>query len=159
MLTYRHGRKGIAISRGLLLFSWYGYGAGDVYGIYLTAHQSGIDGDGDETPDWWEWAYFDSTAQTGTDDPDGDNYTNLEEYQNETDPLTFDIGPAMIWTAVEIGWKSVSGTNYQVQYTTDLLSNQWINLNRPVVGTGGTNTVFDSVRGVDQRFYRVTVTN
>jgi hypothetical protein len=61
----------------------------------------------------------------------------------------------MIWTAVEIGWESTSGTTYQVQWCSNLTSNDWQNLGVPLVGTDGTNTVFDSTRGLQHRYYRV----
>lgn len=61
----------------------------------------------------------------------------------------------LIWTAVEIGWKSVAGRNYQVQWTTNLLTGVWSNHNGLVTGDGSTNSVFDSIRGVTARFYRV----
>ncbi|MEI6149259.1 MAG: LamG domain-containing protein, partial [bacterium] len=38
-------------------------------------------------PDWWEVKYSGSTTNwTGSGDPDGDQYTNFEEYQANTDP-------------------------------------------------------------------------
>lgn len=45
------------------------------------------DNDSDGLPDWWELANFGSTTNTsGTADPDGDNYSNAEEYEACTDP-------------------------------------------------------------------------
>jgi hypothetical protein len=49
----------------------------------------------------------------------GDHDTNLQEYLNGQNPTVIEIGPMSIWTAVEIGWRSVSGTNYQVQWGDD----------------------------------------
>lgn len=115
------------------------------------------DTDEDNLPDWWELQHFRNLSQTGGDDPDGDSYTNGEEYRDGTEPMKFDVGAALIWTAVEIGWKSVPGRNYQVQCCSDLVSNDWQNLGAPVVGTTGTNSVFDSIRATQKKFYRVTV--
>jgi hypothetical protein len=60
----------------------------------------------------------------------------------------------MIATATEIGWTSIPGKTYQVQWTLDVDSAIWVDLGTPV---GGTNSVFDSTRGVNKRFYRVQV--
>ena len=49
-----------------------------------------IDADGDGLPDAWEQQYFGNTTYNGNDDPDGDGYTNLEEYQNGTNPTVAD---------------------------------------------------------------------
>jgi len=57
-----------------------------VVGINFTLSDPDVDADG--LPDWWEIARFGSTTNWGAaDDPDGDQYTNLEEYQAGTDPL------------------------------------------------------------------------
>jgi hypothetical protein len=44
------------------------------------------DSDGDGLPDEWERAYFGDLRYGPDDDPDGDGYTNLEEYNAGTDP-------------------------------------------------------------------------
>ena len=54
------------------------------------------DADGDSLPDWWEVTYFGSiTAWNGSGDPDGDGYTNLEEFNAGTDPTSSSSHP---WT-------------------------------------------------------------
>ena len=118
-----------------------------------------FDSDADGMQDWWEMEHFgDETSADPDDDPDGDAYTNLEEFQNGTDPNEFDVGPAYIWTAAEVGWKSVLGTNYQVQYCEDIMSPDWFPLYE-IIGNGATITVFDSTRWNDKRYYRIAVTN
>jgi len=61
-----------------------------------------LDDDGDDLPDIWEVDYFNGDVQagslgfymqTGALDPDGDGYTNREEYVNGTDPLMPDPAP------------------------------------------------------------------
>jgi hypothetical protein len=68
---------------------------------------------------------------------------------------TAEIGPLHIWHAVELGWLSRRGMKYQVQYTDDLVSKAWVNLDGVVLGNGDTNTMFDSTRGSAKEFYRV----
>ena len=45
------------------------------------------DYDGDQLGDDWEVGYFGNLAQTGSDDPDRDGFTNLEEQQEGTSPI------------------------------------------------------------------------
>ena len=44
------------------------------------------DSDADGLPDWWELTYFGNLNQGPNDDPDGDGYTNLEEYTRGSNP-------------------------------------------------------------------------
>jgi hypothetical protein len=131
--------------------------------VDMGAYEANPDTDADGIPDWWMVLHFGHpTGQAGDqslagDDPDHDAYTNLEEFQNGGNPKVFDIGSAYIWTAVEIGWKGVAGTNYQVQYTTNLSSGNWTNWGGTIVGNGSMNTVLDSTRTNACKFYRVVV--
>ena len=50
--------------------------------------------DADGLPDAWEIANFGSLAQTGSDDPDTDGYTNLQEYNAGTNPNNAAATPA-----------------------------------------------------------------
>jgi alpha-tubulin suppressor-like RCC1 family protein len=48
------------------------------------------DTDGDGIPDGWEVNHnLNPVANDGSADPDGDGYTNLQEYQNNTDPYDY----------------------------------------------------------------------
>jgi hypothetical protein len=68
----------------------------------------------------------------------------------------FSAGPtSYIWTAVEVGWYTLAGTNYQVQATTNLQSGQWQNLGGVTTGNGSLMSVFDSTRTNAAKFYRV----
>jgi hypothetical protein len=56
------------------------------------------DTDGDGLPDSWEMQYFGNLAQGPNDDPDGDGFTNLQEYQagtNPTDGNSFPLTPVL----------------------------------------------------------------
>jgi hypothetical protein len=46
------------------------------------------DADGDGLPDSWEMKYFGNLTQTADGDYDGDGISNLQEFQNGTDPNT-----------------------------------------------------------------------
>ncbi len=62
---------------------------------------------------------------------------------------------AHIWTAVEVGWDSQAGVQYQVQWSSEAAPAQWQNWGDPVVGTGAAMSVFDSTRNGPRKFYRV----
>lgn len=64
---------------------------------------------------------------------------------------------AELWTAVEIGWPSISGLLYQGQWASELDSNTWFDLDQPVPGNGSSDYVFDTARDRGKRYYRVTL--
>ena len=45
------------------------------------------DFDQDGLPDWWELEYFGDFSCGADDDPDNDDFTNLEEYEAGTSPI------------------------------------------------------------------------
>ncbi len=60
--------------------------------LFLRA-RSWVDSDGSGMPDWWQLQWF---GQTGVDpygDDDHDGWSNLQEYQNGTNPKAFDTPP------------------------------------------------------------------
>ena len=66
------------------------------------------DDDSDNLPDWWEMAYFGSTTNTGIADKDGDEYTNLDEYEANTDPTNnlshpWNLSGAITYTGPQTG--------------------------------------------------------
>ena len=56
-------------------------------------------------------------------------------------------------------WGTMAGLIYQVQYNTNLLQTNWINLGKPLIATNGTLTVSDTnaIGSSPQRFYRLMV--
>ncbi len=61
----------------------------------LPVQAGNYDSDGDGLPDWWEFLYGlnpeDASGNNGADgNPDGDAYSNAEEYANGTHPLVFE---------------------------------------------------------------------
>jgi subtilase family serine protease len=100
------------------------------------------------------------------------NASSVLQFAVENDPDYFGLddvslapipaatfGPA-VKTAdnFSLTWNTASGLTYQVQYTTDLIQPNWVNLGAPVMATGNSLTITDS--GADssttQRFYRLT---
>jgi N-acetylneuraminic acid mutarotase len=58
-------------------------------------------------------------------------------------------------SAAQLGWFSYPGPSYQLQWAAEVNTNtSWFDLGSPVVGTGTTNYVNDSIVG-NRRFYRV----
>jgi hypothetical protein len=57
---------------------------------------------------------------------------------------------------VEVCWTFRSNRTYQVQYRSQLNTNQWTDFGAPIPGSSGTNCITDEVIvGQPQRFYRV----
>jgi hypothetical protein len=64
---------------------------GETASTFIRIIIGGIDKDSDNIPDDWERLYFDSiTKHDKNSDPDGDGYSNLEEFNAETDPTDID---------------------------------------------------------------------
>ena len=58
---------------------------------------------------------------------------------------------------ITFGWGTVPGQTYQVQYTTNLVSLDWINLGGLLSATNETLTASDTMNSDLQRFYRVVL--
>lgn len=70
--------------------------------------------------------------------------------------LQTNVVSAAILDGVGIRWPTLAGTNYTVQWTTNLANNAfWNNLATPMVGDGNTNCLFDPIGPSPCRFYRV----
>jgi subtilase family serine protease len=58
---------------------------------------------------------------------------------------------------ISLTWSAMTGVTYQVQYTTNLSTINWINLGSPISATGGSISTSDVTTLGPQRFYRVVV--
>ena len=57
------------------------------YGRLDMGSDEFADSDSDGLPDWWEWKYFaDPNIADPADDPDSDQWPNIDEYSNSTEP-------------------------------------------------------------------------
>lgn len=80
------------------------YVSSTLVGIYIN--MSGQDYDSDGVPDWWEYECFGSTTgAVAAEDSDGDGLSNLEEYQNGTNPNAADTDGDGMWDS----WELVAG--------------------------------------------------
>jgi hypothetical protein len=93
----------LSIGEHLITFT-----AEDSYGesssTIISIRVGGIDKDGDNLPDKWESLYFNSVSSyTALSDPDGDGFTNAEEYELESNPTDKD-DPEKQPTEKETDW-------------------------------------------------------
>ncbi len=124
-----------------------------------------FDADHDGLPDSWEIQYFGSTSDPRAvpgADPDGDGYTNLQEYFAGTVPT--DANSALRITSIEtapgssaIHFQAVAGRTYTIQYRSSLGSGIWLKLvDVPAQGTSGPITITDpNVGASSERYYRL----
>lgn len=92
-----------------------------------------VDSDGDGMPDWWEHAYFGEADALPGADPDNDDFTNLQEYIQGTDPLTPSTITGTPWTtdtdgdglsdALESWWYATAPDNWDTDG--DTLADGW----------------------------------
>jgi uncharacterized repeat protein (TIGR03803 family) len=58
-------------------------------------------------------------------------------------------------STLNLTWSTEAGGTYQLQYSSDLSSSNWINLRSPVTAAGATLSATDSLTNGPQRFYRL----
>jgi uncharacterized repeat protein (TIGR03803 family) len=58
---------------------------------------------------------------------------------------------------LSLTWSTEAGGTYQLQYTSDLSSTNWINLNSPITATAATLSATNLVTTAPQRFYRLAL--
>ncbi len=116
----------------------------------------------------WRLAQFGVTANSGNSadaaDPDGDGWSNLQEYVAGTGPND----PASVLKIAQlqisdgnfiVSFLSVLGRTYRVERSYTLEAGSWGTLQDGIAGTGGTILVTDSDPSESpRRFYRLVVT-
>ncbi|MEO8616839.1 MAG: LamG-like jellyroll fold domain-containing protein [Luteolibacter sp.] len=115
----------------------------------------------------WRLATFGMIANTGnaadSADPDGDGWTNQQEYISGTDPNNFfsllkitTLGPS--GNDMQVSFSSVSGRIYRVERSDTLQVGSWMTVQQYIAGTGGLVQILDtSSAGNMRRFYRIAV--
>lgn len=95
-----------------------------------------------------------------TDDPDGDGFSNSEEYALGTDPSDWRSSfRALAQTAtnegVNISWDAVAGKSYQVVVSTNLASDSWQSVGEPVFTSVNERLSQTYSMSTGQQFYKV----
>lgn len=132
-----------------------------------TSEFSTIDTDTDGMPNAWEeyWGLDYDDLTDGPKNPDGDAFTNFEEFLSGTDP--FDIASALRITEIvfsgadfSISFTTSVSRRYAVLYTDDLTAGVWMTLDDGIPGTGDIVQATDTgVSGQTARIYQVQVSD
>jgi hypothetical protein len=90
------------------------------------------------------------------DDP---YYLSLDDISVAPIPVPAFRAATKTSSSFNLTWGTMTGLVYQVQYKTNLVQTNWINLGKPLIATNGNLTVSDTnaIRSSPQRFYRVQV--
>ena len=104
--------------------------ASNAYGTASVTFTNAIrrlDTDDDGIPDWWAIKYFGGATSCNPNlDPDGDGFTNLDEYRLGTDPndasslLALQALPDDATADALLLWPSATGVTYTLYYSTNL---------------------------------------
>ncbi|HMO52706.1 MAG TPA: C25 family cysteine peptidase [Kiritimatiellia bacterium] len=117
--------------------------------------------------EWVKWAFPPAWLESGmstdpNDDPDGDGYTNYEEYLAGTDPLNRDSELVVVTVnslgegRTELSWPSVAGRTYVIERATTL-GGAYVGIAHAVAATPDTNVWVDEQAPAGSAFYRVRV--
>jgi hypothetical protein len=90
------------------------------------------------------------------DDP---YYLGLDDISVTPIPVPAFRTAAKTSNSFNLTWGTMTGLVYQVQYKTNLVQTNWINLGKPLIATSGNLTVSDTnaIGSSRQRFYRLMV--
>ena len=132
-------------------------------GCYETLNRT-ADSSGDGIPDGWAMDHgLNPTANSATNNPDGDAFNTLQEYIADTDPTN----PASYFriTAVSnlppwtVYFVSSTGRMYTLNGCSNLVTGAWTNVPGagPKTGAGGTDAMPDTNVPAKGPFYRMKV--
>lgn len=123
-------------------------------GPYHLVATFSADTDGDGLPDDWELAYFGTLDATPGGDPDGDGRTNLEEYENGTNPTVPDIFRIdrieLVSGSSLLTVSNTTGTRYDVERAITLSGN-W----STIAVTQAVNVFTSAIPAGTQAFWRL----
>lgn len=115
----------------------------------------------------WRLQSFGSAANAGRSadsaDPDGDGWTNAQEFLSGTDPNSSQSALAVNKMEVNgsdvvVRFPTVSGKTYRLECSNDLAPGSWSTVQDNISGTGGDVLVTDSGAATQsRRFYRIVV--
>jgi hypothetical protein len=94
---------------------------------------------------WWALFGIGEGNRVASLDPDGDGFTNLQEYALGTNPMdsssTFNVKTiGRNGNSITITWSSVSGKKYQLQATTRLNPSSWQDVGEVLTANSGLST-------------------
>jgi hypothetical protein len=113
----------------------------------------------DGLPDsWWDEHNIPPGERVASADPDGDGFSNAEEFALGTEPghpgSRFAIHQAAsTGNLFTISWSSVAGKTYRLQARPSLGAGAWQDVGAPVTATNSTSSTTHAATG--QHFYRV----
>ena len=120
-----------------------------------------VDADGNGINDDWEVQYFGHIGIDPNADPDGDGFSNLQEFLAGTDPT--DANSVLRITSivtngadVVISFTTSSNRFYDLQDDDDLMTSNWFGIVTNIAGTGSIVSTNDvGAANFTNRFYRV----
>ena len=129
-----------------------------IIGYFNTFEKEKQDIDRDEMNDRWEMDFFGNYEQDGSADSDDDGLTDLEEYNNETNPLDIDTDK----DGMPDGWEIQNGTDPLLNDSTgDLDSDGLLNIDEYYNNSDANNpdTDGDKLSDYDEFFYNTDPNN